>query len=57
MHDAFDRAVGVVADRIGGFCGVLPIELGRIGNELTRDRIVRSAGSMSSPRSGVSETA
>ena len=40
MHDALDRAMGVVADRVGAFLR-LHIEFGRIGHELARDRIVR----------------
>ena len=39
VHDAFDRAVGTVTDRIGSLLGT-DIELGRVGNELARDRIV-----------------
>jgi hypothetical protein len=40
MHDAFDRAVRIVADRIGAFALARP-KLGRIGHELARDRIIR----------------
>ena len=40
MHDAFDRAVRVVADRVGALLR-LNDKLGRIGHELARDRIVR----------------
>ena len=40
MHDPFDRAVGIVADRIGGFFRA-PHKLRRIGNELAGDRIAR----------------
>ena len=39
VHDAFDRAMGAVADGIGHLLGT-DVELGRIGNELARDRIV-----------------
>ena len=40
VHDALDRAVRVVADRIGAF--PLPaLKLARIRHELARDRIVR----------------
>ena len=40
VHDACDRAVGVVADRIGALLRA-HLKLGRIGHELPRDRIVR----------------
>ena len=43
MHDACDRAVRGVADRIGVLLR-LHVELGRIGNELARDRIARIGG-------------
>ena len=40
MHDAFHRAVRVVADRVAEFFGPM-VEFRRIGNELARDRVVR----------------
>ena len=40
MHDAFDRTVRVVADRIGRLARAR-LELRRIRHELARDRIVR----------------
>ena len=40
VHDALDRAVGVVADRIGALLRPR-VELGRVRHELARDRIVR----------------
>ena len=40
VHDAFDRAVRIVADRVGAFLRP-SFKLGRIGHELPRDRIVR----------------
>jgi len=40
VHDALDRTMGVVADRVGRLLGT-DVELGRIGNELARDRVVR----------------
>jgi hypothetical protein len=39
VHDALDRAVGVIPDRIGRFLRGA-VELGRIGNELRRDRVM-----------------
>ena len=42
MHDALDRRVRVVADRVGELLR-LHVEFGRVGNELARDRIVRIA--------------
>ena len=39
VHDALDRAVGIVADRIGALLR-LRVELGRVRHELARDRIV-----------------
>ena len=38
MHDAVDRAVRVIADRVGALLG-LHDKLGRIGHELSGDRI------------------
>ena len=49
-------AVGVVADRVGALLG-RGRQLGRVGHELARDRIVRSAGSISSAIAGVIATA
>ena len=43
MHDALDRAVGVVADRVGHLLGPA-VELGPIGNELACDRVARIGG-------------
>ena len=43
MHDAGDRRMGVVADRIGVFAGLLH-QFQRIRNELPRDRIVGILG-------------
>ena len=40
VHDAFDRAVRLVADRIMAFLR-LHVQFARIGHELPRDRIVR----------------
>jgi len=40
VHDAFDRAVGVIADRIGVLFRA-HLKLGRVGHDLPRDRIVR----------------
>ncbi len=40
MHDAFDRAMRVVADRVGALLG-RGHQLRRVGHELPRDRIVR----------------
>ena len=40
VHDALDRAVRVVADRVMAFLR-LHVQLARIGHELPRDRIVR----------------
>ena len=53
VHDALDRAVGTVTDRIGCLLGT-DIELARVGNELARDRIVWSAGSIRPATSSVS---
>jgi hypothetical protein len=39
VYDALDRAVGAVTDRIGRLLGT-DIELGRVGNELARNRVV-----------------
>ena len=43
MHDPFDRAVGIVADRIEGFFRA-PHKLRRIGDKLPGDRIARIGG-------------
>src|SRR5262249_30911283 len=40
VHDALDRTVSVVTDRIQEFFGTM-IELGRVWYELARERIVR----------------
>ena len=40
VHDALDRTVGVISDRVGKLPRFV-IELGRVWNELTRDGIVR----------------
>ena len=40
VHDAFDRAVRLVADRVVAFLR-FHMQLARIGHELPRDRIVR----------------
>ena len=40
MHDAFDRAMSIVADRIEQFFGPM-LEFIRRGNELARDRVMR----------------
>ena len=40
VHHALERAVNVIADRVGVFLG-LNIKLGRIRNQLPRDRIIR----------------
>ncbi len=39
MHDPFDRAVGIIADRVGALRR-MPRELRGVGNELARDRVV-----------------
>ena len=46
----------VVADRIRMLLGQR-VELGRVGNELPGDRIVRTAGSISPAIAGVTATA
>ncbi len=40
MHDARDRAMGIVTDRIGEFPG-LGIEFRAVGNELACNRVAR----------------
>src|SRR5713101_7815439 len=40
MHDALERAMRAIPDRVGALLR-LYVELGRIGNELARDRVAR----------------
>jgi hypothetical protein len=57
VHDALDRAMGAVADGIGHLLRA-DLELGRIRNELARDRVARvgrvdQAGDVSCQRQGI----